>query len=88
MNVVDRQERLTHKVVMRPQTSMVEIERMCTWCHEHFGKRFTFSDRGTFGPDGTWQCLLLRKYDFPKEIVYEFSFDNEKDAVLFALRWA
>jgi hypothetical protein len=87
MIIVNKQPRLEHTIIIQ-QAPAVQIERMCTWCHEHFGKRFSITDRETFGRDGTWQCLLFRKHEVPREIIYEFSFDNEKDAVLFALRWA
>jgi hypothetical protein len=87
---IDKQQRLTYKVVV-DQSSTVNIERMCSWCQEHLGRRFSIVDRETFGRDGVWQCIwqgntgarlsngLLR---------YTFSFDHEQDAVLFALRWA
>jgi hypothetical protein len=87
VNVIDEKSKLEHTIIIQ-QAPAIQIERMCTWCHELFGKRHSIVDRGTFGPDGTWQCLLYRKYEVPREIIYEFSFDNEKDAVLFALRWA
>ena len=87
MIVIDKQSRLEHKVII-DQSPVIEIERMCAWCHEHFGKRHSITDRVNFGPDGTWQCLLLRKYEVPKELIYEFSFDHSEDAVIFALRWA
>ena len=68
--------------------SNVEIERMCTWCHDRFGKRFSIVDRPQkFGQDGTWQCLW-RKGDLWISPVYEFSFDHEQDALLFTLKWS
>ena len=87
MIVVDQQPRLEHKVIM-PQKSAVEIERMCTWCHSQFGRRFSIVDRPverpTFGRDGRWQCT----WDGPGLASYTFQFDHEQDAVLFALRWS
>ena len=90
MNTVDKQARLTHEVLIRDRSN-VEVERLCTWCHEQFGMRFSIVDRPVeqpnFGRDGTWQCI----YDgFLRDRVpaYKFSFDHEKDAILFALRWA
>lgn len=90
MIVTDDRPRLEHTVtVSRP--SAVSIERMCTWCHEQFGRRFSIVDRGSFGGrDGTWQCLYDgRPYDSRgrEPITYIFSFDHEQDAVLFSLRW-
>jgi hypothetical protein len=89
MTTVDKKSRLTHKVLIRDRSN-VEVERLCTWCHEQFGIRFSIVDRPveqpTFGRDGTWQCI----YDgFLRDRVpaYKFSFDHEKDAILFALRW-
>ena len=89
MIVVDKQTRLTHEVLIRDRTNL-EVERLCTWCLEQFGMRFSIVDRSVeqpnFGRDGVWQCI----YDgFLRDRVpaYKFSFDHEKDAILFALRW-
>ena len=82
MIVVDRQPRLEHKVIIH-QASAIEIERMCAWCHQQFGRRFSITDRETFGRDGRWQCT----WDGPGLASYTFQFDHEQDAVLFALRW-
>jgi hypothetical protein len=84
MIVVDKQPRLEHNVMI-PQTSAVEIARMCAWCHAQFGKRFSITDRPTFGRDGTWHCTYDGFSDRPS--AYKFSFDYEQDAMLFALRW-
>jgi hypothetical protein len=81
MIVVNKQHRLEHKVIMH-QTSAVEIERMCQWCHDQFGKRFSITDRETFGRDGTWQCT----WDGGGLASYTFCFDHEQDALLFTLR--
>lgn len=90
MITVDKQARLTHEVLIRDRSN-VEVERLCTWCHEQFGIRFSIVDRPveqpTFGRDGVWQCI----YDgFLRDRVpaYKFSFDHEKDAILFSLRWS
>jgi hypothetical protein len=77
--------RLTHKVLIRDRSN-VEIEQLCSWCHEQFGIRFGIVDRLTFGNHGVWQCT----YDgFLRDRTpsYNFSFDHEQDAILFALRW-
>jgi hypothetical protein len=95
MIVVDRQERLTHKVIIN-DTTAVNVERMCTWCHSQFGKRFSIVDRpvwrptyGRDGRDGVWQCLWTGLNSSTRYTAgYEFSFDHEQDAVLFALRWS
>jgi hypothetical protein len=85
---VDRQERLTHKVKIHGK-SATEIERMCTWCHSQFGRRFSIVDRVNFGRDGTWQCLWTGLNSSTRYTAgYEFSFDHEQDAVLFALKWS
>jgi hypothetical protein len=87
MIVTDRQPRLTHRVKIH-QSSAVAIERMCQWCHERFGMRFSIVDRPVdrpkFGRDGTWQCT----WKGGGLSTYTFSFDHEQDAVLFALRWS
>ena len=95
MIIVDKQSRLTHHITVGDK-SHVEIERICTWCHEQFGMRFSIVDRKTFGRDGVWQCIWLgldnggRYLDSSTRPTagYKFSFDHEQDAVLFALRWS
>lgn len=89
MIVVDKRPRLEHKVRI-DQTSAAAVERMCSWCHEQFGRRFSIVDRLNFSRDGTWQCMydgVNREHD-GSQITYVFSFDHEQDAVVFALRWA
>ena len=86
---VDKQSRLEHKVKIHNESN-VEIERMCRWCHECFGKRFSIVDRPVdrpkFGRDGTWQCIHDgRDRD---RVTYIFSFDHEKYATMFMLRWS
>lgn len=85
MNNIDKKSRLPHKVLIRDRSN-IEIERMCSWCHEQFGIRFSIVDRSDFGYSGVWQCV----YDgFLRDSTpaYKFSFDNEKHANWFALRW-
>ena len=69
--------------------SNVEIERMCTWCHNKFGKRFSIVDRTQkFGRDGTWQCIWTGLDNNTHHTTrYKFSFDHEQDALLFTLKW-
>jgi hypothetical protein len=76
--------RLTHEVLIQSKSN-VDIERMCKWCQEQFGIRFSIVERLTFGQHGVWQCI----YDGRgrDHAVYKFSFDHEQDAVLFALKW-
>ena len=85
MITVDLTPRLTHEVLIQSKSNF-DIERMCSWCYEQFGIRFSIVDRESCGPDGVWQCL----YDGRgrDNAVYKFSFDHEKDAILFALRWS
>ena len=86
MITVDQKPRLTHEVLIRPK-STVEIGRMCSWCQEQFGIRFSIVDRADYGYgyNGVWQCIYTgRGRD---HAVYTFSFDHEQDAILFALRW-
>ena len=85
---VDKQSRLENKVKIHDK-SAVEIEQMCQWCHKCFGKRFSIVDRPVdrpkFGHDGTWQCTHdSRDRD---QVTYIFSFDHEKYATMFSLRW-
>jgi hypothetical protein len=85
--IVDKKERLTHNVMIHGK-SAGHVERMCTWCHDRFGKRFSIVDRlPKFGRDGVWSCLW-RKGDLWISPTYEFSFDYEQDALLFTLRWS
>ena len=83
MIVVDRQPRLEHKVIIHTMSS-IQIERMCTWCREQFGMRFSMVDRPNFGRDGTWQCT----WGGSGVASFTFRFDHSDDAVLFALRWS
>jgi hypothetical protein len=87
---INKKSRFIYEVLIRDRSN-VEVERLCTWCHEQFGIRFSSVDRPVeqpmFGLDGVWQCI----YDgFLRDRVpaYKFSFDHEQDAVLFALRWS
>ena len=59
---------------------------MTEWCKQQFGDRWSVTDNR----QGVWRCFWTRKlksgeYD---RSVYEWSFKNEKDAILFTLRWA
>lgn len=59
---------------------------MTEWCKQQFGDRWSVIDNR----QGVWRCFWTRKlksgeYD---RSVYEWSFKNEKDAILFTLRWA
>lgn len=50
------------------------------WCEEQFGKRWSvISNR-----DGVW-CCFWRGRSLPES--YEWYFQNEKDALLFSLKW-
>jgi hypothetical protein len=87
---INKKSRFTYEVLIRDRSN-VEVERLCTWCHNQFGQRFSIVDRPVeqpmFGRDGVWQCI----YDgFLKDRVpaYKFSFDHEQDAIFFALRWS
>lgn len=86
MIIVDLKPRLTYEVLIGDK-SAVEIERMCSWCHEQFGMRFSIVDRKTFGRDGTWQCIWTGFGGYYTS-EYKFSFDHEKDAVFFKLKWS
>ena len=88
MIVVDKRTRLEHRVTINDRPA-VEIERICTWCREQFGQRFSIADRGNYSRDGVWQCLWKGLDSSTYHSAgYEFSFDHEQAAVLFALRWA
>ena len=47
------------------------------WCHENIGR-----DWWTDEEDGVWS------WQVGKDLTTEFQFKNEKDALLFALRWS
>ncbi len=59
--------------------------QMTEWCQQQFGKGWSVVDNR----QGVWRCFWSRKiksreYDTS---VYEWSFKNKKDAILFTLRW-
>ena len=84
MIVVAQQARLENKVKIYNRSN-VDIERMCSWCHDQFGQRFSIVDRETFGRNGVWQCLWDGSNT---DRSYTFSFDNKTHANWFALRWS
>lgn len=51
------------------------------WCTEKFGKRWSVVDNR----EGVW-CCFWRGRIVPES--YEWFFQNEKDALLFMLRWS
>lgn len=61
-----------------PKTNHWEAD---AWCTERFGKRWSAIDNR----QGTWCCFWRGGDD---TFTYEWFFEHEKDAVLFALRWA
>lgn len=50
------------------------------WCTQQFGKEWSVTDNR----EGTW-CCFWRGCHIPGS--YEWYFQNEKDAMLFSLRW-
>jgi len=89
MIVTNGERRLENKVKIHDK-SAVEIEQMCSWCHDNFGRRFSIVDcpvdRPRFGRDGAWQCTHDgRDRD---QVTYIFSFDHEKYATMFMLKWS
>lgn len=85
MITVDLKPRLTHEVLIHNNSALV-MGRMCSWCQEQFGIRFSIVDRLTYGTHGVWQCMYTGSGR--DHAVYKFSFDHEQDAILFALRWS
>ena len=85
MIVTNNQPRLTYQVAIHSKSN-VDIERMCTWCHQQVGPRFNIVDRPNFRRGGTWQCV----YDGRdrEQVTYIFSFDHEQDAIFFTLKWS
>lgn len=80
------QEKLLYKVKLPAEKQVAA----CRWCADRFGKRFNVIDCRSDefshgGPDGVWQCVWAWPSD---PHCYEFSFDHETDAVMFALRWS
>jgi len=80
------QKKLSH-TVMVPSEKLVAG---CRWCVAQFGNRFSITDTASdeFSPGmpaGVWQCVWAGPGDPHR---YEFRFDHETDAVLFALRWS
>lgn len=79
------QKKLSHTVKLPAEKQVAA----CRWCADQFGKRFSIidctSDEFSPGtPSGVWQCVWAGPSDSHR---YEFRFDHESDAILFALRW-
>lgn len=53
------------------------------WCEEKFGKRWSAIDNRS----GSW-CCFWTGFRKKNPGMYSFHFNNERDAVEFALRWA
>ena len=56
--------------------SFAEMEEMAYWCHD------------TFGPRGFNQNNMQTGWDFQNDPDYIFWFSDEKNLVLFILRWS
>jgi hypothetical protein len=55
-------------------------QRQIDWCTEKFGKRWSVIDNR----EGTWTCFWAG-VDSPRN--YRWLFKDEKDLVMFVLRW-
>lgn len=53
------------------------------WCRQHFGERWSVVDNR----QGVW-CCFWRGFRSQGPGHYEWLFENERDALLFALRWS
>ena len=73
---------------MRPPEHKVLIDKkhgehwaMTNWCEENFGSRWSAVDNHS----GAWCCFWAGLAD-PK--AYNWYFSNQKDLVMFMLRWS
>ena len=51
------------------------------WCTQQLGRRWSVVDNRA----GTWCCFWMGREQYGS---YKWQFENQHDAVLFALRWA
>ena len=66
-----------HQVILGKEN----LQRQIDWCTEKFGKRWSAIDNH----EGTWTCFWAG-VDSPRN--YRWLFKEEKDLVMFALRWS
>lgn len=66
----------THHYANPIMYSFAELEEMVTWCHK------------TFGPRGYNQNSMYTAWDYTNEPDYMFWFSDEKNLMLFVLRWS
>lgn len=66
----------THYYANPIMYSFAEMEEMAYWCHD------------TFGPRGFNQNNMQTAWDFQNDPDYIFWFSDEKNLVLFILRWS
>jgi len=69
---------LPYKVV----TSKRVVESAKEWCEQHLGQRW----EATGYKQGKW-CVFWAGFRSKNPGTYEWFFENDKDAVMFALRW-
>lgn len=69
-----------HEVILKKRTESTNWE-MTSWCTQKFGKRWSAIDNR----EGRWCCFWGGR-EYPG--YYRWSFKDEKDLVLFLLRWA
>ena len=66
----------THYYANPIMYSFAEMEEMAYWCHD------------TFGPRGFNQNNMQTAWDFQNDPDYIFWFSDEKNLMLFILRWS
>jgi hypothetical protein len=75
-------EMLPYKIVMDGHNNEFESESAREWCKQHIGKEWILKEN-TQGVWSDWICV----WDAEMHGIRTWHFKNEKDAVLFALRW-
>jgi hypothetical protein len=63
-------------------TPSIVVSDAMVWCKKHFGKQW----RSQKNPQGTW--IVIGPDEPPARNDYRWYFRNEKDAMLFTLRWS
>lgn len=68
-------------VFLRSRKTQEDHFEISEWCEDQFGPRWEAVNYR----DGNW-CVFWAGREFPKS--YKWYFKNEKDAMLFVLRWS
>jgi hypothetical protein len=73
--------KLEHEVILEDQETPGELLSVRHWCEEQWGERWCpITNR-----EGLWACFWTGKH---KPMSYRYCFADERDLVLFILRWS